>query len=148
MTLSLAEGADWPRPKRLTNLDAFYEAVRRDPSSATDEEFLRRIAGAHAGSNALDYAEDSFGIIAPGCLLRPHLTRKLIAHPLGALIAAGVDDVGKMIRIGMACATSERNDVKPTAEGVQWLVQIWPQQIDLIREVVDELFQELASDEY
>jgi hypothetical protein len=139
--------SNWPRPKRLTNLDAFYEAVRRDPSSATDEEFLRRIADAHSGTNALDYAEDSFGIIGPGCLLRPHLTRKLITHPLGALIAAGVEDVGQMISIGIACATSERNDVKPTAEGVQWLVQIWPQQIDLVREVVEALLYELASDE-
>lgn len=80
----------------------------------------------HWPTNCWSYVEASFAIIASACLLRPHLTAALIALPIDAMIAGGLEDAGQVIAIGLACATCSVAYEEPGAEAKRWLAQVWP----------------------
>mgnify|MGYP006921627283 CR=1 FL=1 len=85
-------------------------------------------------------------MIAPGCLLRPHLTPRLIKYPIGALIAGGVEDPDAILEFGAALLQKERPYVELTPEGRYWLENHWPGLGDTVRDVVAQVIAELDSD--
>lgn len=138
----------WTSPPQLVALAAFYERAQAQPDAISDAAFLAAVKSAHWPTNCWSYVEASFAIIAPACLLRPHLTRELIVFPIDAMIAGGLDDAGQAIAIGLACATRRDAYVGPSIEGKRWLTQMWPG----LGEVADAVFQArlqaaLADDE-
>ena len=138
----------WTSPPQLVALAAFYERAQAQPDAISDAAFLAAVKSAHWPTNCWSYVEASFAIIAPACLLRPHLTRELIVFPIDAMIAGGLDDARHVIAIGLACATRGDAYVAPTVEGKRWLTQVWPG----LGEVADAVFQArlqaaLADDE-
>lgn len=116
----------WTSPPQLVALAAFYERAQAQPDAISDAAFLAAVKSAHWPTNCWSYVEASFAIIAPACLLRPHLTRELIVFPIDAMIAGGLDDAGRVVAIGLACATRGDAYVEPSVEGKRWLTQVWP----------------------
>ena len=113
-------------PPQLVALAAFYAQAQEHPETLSDAVFLENVKNAHWPTNCWSYVEASFAIIAPACLLRPHLTAELIALPIDAMIAGGMDDAGQLIAIGLACATRSDPSVEPSEAGRRWLTQVWP----------------------
>lgn len=116
----------WTSPPQLVALAAFYAQEQAQPDAISDAAFLETVENAHWPTNCQAYVEASFAIIAPACLLRPHLTPSLIALPIAAMIAGGLEDAGQVIAIGAACATRSAPYVEPSEEGKRWLTQVWP----------------------
>lgn len=127
----------WTSPPQLVALAAFYEHVRAHPDAVSNAAFVQAVKNAHWPTNCSSYVEASLAIIAPACLMRPHLTPALIALPIDAMIAGGLEDGGQVIAIGLACATRNVAYVEPSAEGKRWLAQVWP----ALGELVEMVFQ-------
>jgi hypothetical protein len=68
--------------------------------------------------------EASFAIIAPACLLRPHLTAELIALPIDAMVAGGMDDAGAGHRHRPGLRHAQRPYVEPSEAGRRWLTGV------------------------
>ncbi|WP_426072572.1 hypothetical protein [Janthinobacterium sp. DSP2-3-3] len=116
----------WTSPPQLVALAAFYAQAQAQPDAFSDAAFLDAVKTAHWPTNCWNYVDASFAIIAPACLLRPHLTAELIALPIAAMIAGGLEDAGQVIAIGLDCATRSALYVEPSEEGKRWLTQVWP----------------------
>ena len=135
--------ADWIYPRRLAELGDFYERVGMAPESATDEEFIQKITQTLWPTNCWDCVEQAFAVIAPGCARRPHLIRELIALPIEAMIAGGLEDENDVVAQGVACATKTSPYVEPSPEGRRWLLEQWPSlkhvAIEVFRAKLDQL---------
>ena len=116
----------WISPPQLVALAAFYAQAQAHPEAISDAAFLDKVKNAHWPTNCWSYVEASFAIIAPACLLRPHLTAELIAMPIDAMIAGGLEDAEQVIAIGLDCARRDAPYVAPSEEGKRWLTQVWP----------------------
>ena len=137
----------WISPPQLVALAAFYAQAQAHPEAISDAAFLDKVKNAHWPTNCWSYVEASFAIIAPACLLRPHLTAELIAMPIDAMIAGGLDDAAQIIAIGLACATRAAPYVTPSEEGKLWLTQVWPGLGELIGEVFAARLQAALADD-
>ncbi|WP_215406090.1 hypothetical protein [Janthinobacterium sp. JC611] len=138
----------WTSPPQLVALATFYAQAQAHPDAVSDAAFLDAVNAAHWPTNCWNYVEASFAIIAPACLLRPQLTAELIALPIAAMIAGGLDDAGQVIDIGLACATRSEPYVAPSEEGRRWLTQVWPGLGELVAAVFQARLQAaLAEDE-
>jgi len=139
--------AQWSIPQRLHELGLLYDRARGDPGSVSDAELLDAIEKAFWPTNCWSFVEAAFAMIAPACSMRPHLTRKLIAHPIGGMIAGGLDEPHLVIAQGVACATKADPYVEPTPEGKKWLLEEWPKLGDVALEVFREALSELRSED-
>lgn len=137
----------WTSPPQLVALDAFYAQAQAHPETLSDAVFLENVKNAHWPTNCWSYMEASFAIIAPACLLRPHLSVELIAMPIDAMIAGGLDDAGQVIDIGLAYARRDAPYVAPSEEGKRWLTQVWPGLGELIGQVFAARLQAALADE-
>ena len=137
----------WTSPPQLVALAAFYERAQAQPDAIGDAAFVATVQNAHWPTNCWSYVEASFAIIAPACLLRPHLTADLIALPIDAMIAGGLEDAGQVIAIGLACATRGAPYVAPGEEGKRWLTQVWPTLGTMVATVFQSRWQAAMADE-
>ena len=137
----------WTSPPQLVALAAFYAQAQAQPYAISDALFVETVRLAHWPTNCWSYVEASFAIIAPACLLRPHLTRELIAFPIDAMIAGGLDDAAQVIAIGMACATRDAPYVAPSEEGRRWLTQVWPGLGEMVEAVFQARLQKALADD-
>ncbi|MBU2709044.1 hypothetical protein KCM76_23815 [Zooshikella marina] len=137
----------WESPKQLVELREFYEGMIQNPSSYSDDEVVSKIEESFWGTNCWCFVEQSLSIIAPACLMRPHLTERLIRHPIEGMIAGGLTDFQDVIPQGIALAKKEYPYVEPTEEGRQWLLHDWPKLTNETKKVFEELWQELIEDE-
>ncbi|MDX8123423.1 hypothetical protein SKZ59_16710 [Janthinobacterium sp. GMG2] len=137
----------WTSPPQLVALAAFYAQAQAHSETFSDAVFLESVKNAHWPTNCWSYVEASFAIIAPACLLRPHLTAELIALPIDAMIAGGLDNAGQVIAIGLACATRDAPYVEPSEEGRRWLTQVWPGLGELAEAVFQTRLQEAMEEE-
>ena len=137
----------WTSPPQLVALAAFYAQAQAHPETLSDAVFLDNVKAAHWPTNCWSYMEASFAIIAPACLLRPHLTAELIAFPIDAMIAGGLDDAAQVIAIGLDCATRDAPYVAPSEEGKRWLTQVWPGLGELIGQVFAARLQAALAEE-
>jgi hypothetical protein len=127
----------WTSPPQLVALAALYAQAQAHPETISEAAFIEAVKAAHWPTNCWSYVEASFAIIAPACLLRPHLTAELIVFPIDAMIAGGLEDAGQVIAIGLDCATRDAPYVEVSEEGKRWLTQVWPG----LGEVVENVFQ-------
>lgn len=118
--------ADWSYSRRLVELENFYARAQLDPDTVSDDDFIRKITQTFWATNCACFVQQAFAIIAPGCAMRPHLVRELIAHPIEAMIAGGLDDEQEVIRQGIWCATKAEPYVEPSPDGKRWLLEQWP----------------------
>lgn len=139
--------AHWTHPDQLVLLEAFYEKVRADPTSVTDDEFLTIIRKAYWPTNCWAFVAAAFAIIAPGCLMRPHLARDLIRDPIDAMIAGGLTDPNEIVAQGVACATNFSFGTEPSPEGKKWLTEEWPLLESEAKAVFSELWNTSVSNE-
>ena len=137
----------WTSPPQLVALAAFYAQVQAQPDAFSDAAFLTAVRAAHWPTTCWSYAEASFAIIAPACLLRPHLTAELIAMPIDTMIAGGLEDAEQVIAIGLDCARRDAPYVAPSEEGKRWLTQVWPGLGELIGQVFAARLQAALADE-
>lgn len=137
---------DWTYPKQLVELAKFYEQAKQYPESFSDAQFLAAINRSFWPTNCWSFVEAAFAIIAPGCAMRPHLTRQLIQHPIEAMIAGGLEDPKAIIAQGIACATKQNPYVEPTTEGKKWLLNDWPKLELQVTAVFQEKWNELSSE--
>ncbi|MGK5065401.1 hypothetical protein [Janthinobacterium sp. LB3P112] len=137
----------WTSPPQLVALAAFYAQAQAQPDAYSDAAFLKAVKAAHWPTNCWSYAEASFAIIAPACLLRPHLTAELIAMPIAAMIAGGLEDAGQVIAIGLDCATRQAPYVEVSEEGKRWLTQVWPTLGEMIETVFQARLQAALADD-
>ncbi|MGK5034676.1 hypothetical protein [Janthinobacterium sp. LB3P118] len=137
----------WTSPPQLVALAAFYAQAQAHPDAYSDAAFLKAVQAAHWPTNCWSYAEASFAIIAPACLLRPHLSAELIAMPIDAMIAGGLEDAGQVIAIGLDCATRQAPYVVPSEEGRRWLTQVWPTLGEMIETVFQTRLQEALAED-
>ena len=136
----------WTSPPQLAALGAFYAQAQARPDAVSDAAFLDAVKAAHWPTNCWNYVEASFAIIAPACLLRPQLVADLIALPIDAMIAGGVDDARQVVDIGLACATRSDPYVEAGEEGRRWLLQAWPGLAEMIGAVFRERLQAALAD--
>ena len=137
----------WTSPPQLVALAAFYAQAQAQPDAFSDAAFLDAVKAAHWPTNCWSYMEASFAIIAPACLLRPHLTAELIAMPIDTMIAGGLEDAEQVIAIGLDCARRDAPYVAPSEEGKRWLTQVWPGLGELIGQVFAARLQAALADE-
>jgi hypothetical protein len=135
----------WSSPRRLAELGEFYEMVKANPESVTDSEFIQKITGTFWPTNCSAFVEQSFAIIAPGCAMRPHLIRQLIAHPIEAMIEGGLLDENDVISQGMAYVNNPQPYVQPTPDGKRWLLEQWPKLELLAAEVHRQKYHEASN---
>ena len=131
--------AEIPQAKALF---ALYEMARSMPQSVTDEEILGAIRRAYWITNASCAVSQIFSIIAPACLLWPHLTEHLIRDPIGAIIACGDEDPRSVVKAGAFLLAQERPYVSPDKFGAYWLEHVLPTLEPLIDEVFPEVLRE------
>jgi hypothetical protein len=139
--------ADWSQPSQLAVLAKFYEHARSNPELVPDSTFVENIVKALWPTNCWAFVEEAFAIIAPGCALRPHLTRILIQYPIEAMIAGGLEKPEEVIAQGVSFATKSNPYVEPSPEGRQWLLLEWPRLEQMAIEVFREKWHELFSPE-
>lgn len=137
--------AMWSHPRQLAKLAAFYELEARDPSAIDDETFIARVEESFWGTESSAYIQQGLAIIAPACARRPRLTRRLLRHPIGAMIASGLDDPAGVIPWGLEYVRASRRYVDPTPEGLAWLRDTWPMLEDLVRDVFAEQIAGIES---
>ena len=137
----------WTSPPQLVALAALYAQAQEHPEALSDAVFMESVKNAHWPTNCWSYVEASFAIIAPACLLRPHLTAELIALPIDAMIAGGLDDAGQVIAIGRACATRDAPYVEVSEDGKRWLTQVWPTLGEMAEAVFRARLQAALADE-
>ena len=137
----------WTSPPQLVALAAFYAQAQAHPDAFGDAALLEAVKAAHWPTNCWSYMEASFAIIAPACLLRPHLTAELIALPIDAMIAGGLEDAGQVIAIGLAYATRGAPYVAPCVEGKRWLTQVWPGLGEMVEAVFQARLQEALAED-
>ena len=130
---------DVPNAKALF---ALYERARQSPASVSDAELLEQIKKTYWVTNASDAVSQIFSIIAPACLLRPHLTRQLLKPPIGALVACTCESAELVIQCGVALASGSSNYVTPDDNGIHWLSKVLPTLQPLIEEVLAEVIKE------
>lgn len=124
-----------------------YAQAQAQPDAYSDAAFLDAVKAAHWPTNCWSYVEASFAIIAPACLLRPHLTAGLIALPIDAMIAGGLEDAEQVIAIGRACATRDAPYVEVSEDGKRWLTQVWPGLGAVVETVFQARLQAALADE-
>lgn len=137
----------WTSPPQLLALAAFYRQAALDPLAIADTVFLDTVSRAHWPTNCFACAQASLAIVAHGCVLRPHLTRALIALPIAALMAGGLDSSAAIIDYGTSWAASAQPYVEFTPEGRRWMRQQWPTLHALVDEVVAAQWQALMQDD-
>ena len=139
--------ADWSQPSQLAKLAKFYEHARSNPQLVPDAAFVENIIKTFWPTNCWCFVEEAFAIIAPGCAMRPHLTRQLIRHPIEAMIAGGLERPEEVIAQGVVFATKQTPYVEPSLDGKQWLLQEWPKLEQMAAEVFNEVWLELFPPE-
>lgn len=132
---------NWTSPPQLVVLAAFYERARAAPDTISDAQLLAAVRDAHWPTNCWSYVEASFAIIAPACKLRPHLTAALIAMPIAAMIAGGLDTAELVIAHGQRCAAKRQPYVAPAAGAADWLSHTWPTLGALVEQVFEQQWQ-------
>lgn len=137
----------WTSPPKLAALATLYARARADPASVADADLLAAIRDAHWPTNCWSYVEASFAIIAPACMLRPHLTAELIAMPIDAMIAGGLDSAEAVMAHGLRCAANPSPYVATLPEAAGWLTQTWPTAAPLVAQVFAQQWQALLDDE-
>ena len=137
----------WTSPAQLLALAAFYRDAQRHPDAISDALFLDTVSRAHWPGNCQDCAHASLAIVAHGCVLRPHLTRELIALPVAAMMAGGLDSAAAIIDYGTACAASAQPYVAFTPEGRRWMAQQWPGLSLMVEEEYTRQWQALLRDD-
>ena len=135
----------WTSPPQLVVLAAFYGEARANPQAIGDAAFLDAVTRAHWPTNCWSYAQASLAIISHACVLRPHLVRELIALPVAAMMAGGLDSGTAIIEYGKVCAAMEAPSVEFTPEGRRWMRQQWPTLGALADEAVARQWQELGA---
>ncbi len=138
---------DWTSPPQLLALAAFYRDAQARPGGMSDAVFLATVSRAHWPTNCWSYAQASLAMVAHGCVLRPQLTRELIALPIAATMAGGLDSAAAIIDYGTACAASAQPYVAFTPEGRRWMAQQWPTLHALVEDVVAAQWQALMQDD-
>lgn len=137
--------AGWSSNERLRELEDFYALVSSDPDAVSDTEFIRNITKAFWPTNCWAFVEQAFAIVAPGCAMRPHLVRELVARPIEAMVFGGLTDENEVIAQGVAFAKKDLPYVEPTPEGRRWLLEQWPDLEPTAIEVFREKYQEATS---
>ncbi|OBV39400.1 hypothetical protein [Janthinobacterium psychrotolerans] len=137
----------WTSPAQLLALAAFYRDAQHHPGAISDALFVDTVSRAHWPGNCQDCAQASLAIVAHGCVLRPHLTRELIALPVAALLAAGLDSGEAIIAWGTACAASTQPYVAFTPEGRRWMERQWPGLSVMLAEEYAQQWQALLQDD-
>jgi hypothetical protein len=116
-------------------LFALYARARIDQSSVSDEELLEAIKNTYWGTNASCAVQQIFAVIAPACLLRPHLTRELIRAPIEAIIACGDEAPESVVKAGAYLLVDGSPYVSPDPYGMFWLENVLPTLEPVINEV-------------
>ena len=137
----------WTSPSRLLALAVFYRDAQSHPAGISDAVFLDAVQNAHWPTNCWSYAQASLAIVAHGCVLRPHLTRELIALPIAAMIAGGLDSGDAIIAWGMSCAASDQPYVVFTPKGRRWMAQQWPALSVMVEDEYARQCQALLQDD-
>lgn len=137
----------WTSPPQLVALAALYAEVQSTPHAIDDAALLAAVTRAHWPTNCWDYAQASLAIVAHACVLRPQLTRELIALPVAALVAGGLDSGAAVLAYGTACLEVAAPYVVLTPEGRRWIEQQWPRLGALVGEEVARQWQQLMDDD-
>lgn len=137
----------WRSPPQLVALAAMYAEVQADPHAIDDAAFLDAVTRAHWPTNCWSYAQASLAIVSHACVLRPRLARELIALPVAAMMAAGLDSGAAIIEYGKACVVMEQPYVDFTPQGRRWMRQQWPTLGGLVDEEVARQWRELMDDD-
>lgn len=94
----------WTRPRQLARFDEYLARAKAEPASISDEQLMEQVRATYWGTNCWCYVEMSLAIISATCALRPHLAEQLIADPIAAMIAGGLDREDEVIAQGVALA--------------------------------------------
>jgi hypothetical protein len=135
----------WSSNKRLAELGEFYAMVSLDPEAVSDAEFVQNITKVFWPTNCWAFVEQAFAIIAPGCAMRPHLVRELVACPIEAMIYGGLTDENEVIERGVAFANKDHPYVEPTPDGRRWLLERWPALAPEVIEIFRQKYLEATS---
>ena len=120
-------------------LFALYALARTDPAAVSDQQILAQINKSFWITNASDAVSQTFCIIAPACLLRPHLTAELIRTPMEALIACGCEEPESVFLAARHLLESANPYVMPDSHGQYWLSEVLPE----LGSLVDEVFRDV-----
>lgn len=118
--------ATWTYPPQLVRFAEYLARAEQEPTSISDEELIEQVRAAYWGTNCWCYVEMSLAIIAAACALRPQLAAELIADPIEAMIAGGLDSEDDVIAQGVALARKTKPYIPLSAEGRAWLLSQWP----------------------
>lgn len=139
--------ASWTSPPPLLALARLYARASSAPATVSDAELLAAVRDAHWPTNCWSYVEASFAIIAPACMLRPHLAAALIAMPVAAMIAGGLASAEEVMAHGLRCGANPAPYVAPLPEAAGWLTQTWPTLAPLVAQVFAQQWQALQDDD-
>lgn len=106
LTYPLRVTDPWADRPYLAALAALYAEDARDPTRYSDDEIVATIAATLWGTNAWDYAQAAFAVIAPACARRPALAPRLLPFAVEPLFALAITDPATVVEIGVALAAA------------------------------------------
>ena len=130
----------WTSIRQLRELSEFYEGQTRVPNLTTDEALLAAVRRSFWGTNAVDFVDAAFAIIAA------RLSAATSPHEADAPGASSERRSPQAWRMptrswpgGGRCADArQRVSVRPKPDGFAWLTQELPTLREVVRETVAE----------
>ena len=118
--------ATWSHPPQLVRFAGLLERAKNEPSSVSDERLIEHVRATYWATNCWSWVEMSLAVISAACAVRPHLAEELIADPIDAMIAGGLDSEDDIVAQGVALARKPEPYVPLLEEGRTWLLESWP----------------------
>ena len=137
--------ATWIHPPQLARFEAFLARAGDTPSLISDAELIDQVRATYWETNCWSFAEMSLAILSAACALRPQLAEILIADPIEAMIAGGLDSEDDVIAQGVALAKKDAPYVPLSDEGRTWLLESWPQHAHAAKSIFRRKWAELAE---
>lgn len=135
----------WTHPSQLVRFAEQLARAKEEPSSISDEELIDQVRATYWGTNCWSFVEMSLAIISAACAVRPQLAEELIADPIEAMIAGGLDSEDDVIAQGMALAQKPAPYVPLSDDSRAWLLTIWPGLEDQAKAAFRRKWSELAE---
>jgi hypothetical protein len=133
----------WTHPPQLVRFAEFLSRAETDPT-ISNEDVIKQVRATYWGTNAWSFVEMSLAIVSVTCVARPHLADELIADPIEAMIAGGLESEDDVIAQGVALAKKDHPYVPLTEGGRAWLLETWPRLEQSAKEKFRRKWAELA----
>jgi hypothetical protein len=131
-------------------LEKIYKRLSKHDVTLTDEEILSHyfvFSDYYRETNSFSSAETEFSAISLLCFYKPHLMEVLVRRGLLSIVYSIGDDIDAthildFINQRILAIDSEPSGGLPPENGVIWLKEILPSQLDILKSVLEDVIEQ------